>query len=256
MSSHYFHFPHIMKKHSLIALSVAFAICSTSYGEAPPAASVMTRARQQSMTPRDALLRLKEGNDRFVEGRPVHRNLLEQARLTATGQYPYAAILCCLDSRTAPEQIFDLGIGDIFCARVAGNVVNNDIVGSLEFSCKVTGAKLIAVIGHNSCGAVRGAVDKVELGKLTGLLEKIEPAVIAAEKETGGVRSSSDKILVERATAENVVLQMEAILHRSRILRSMLENGQIALVGGLQDLETGRVTLVKLKDSDNAGRKK
>jgi len=200
------------------------------------------------MTPRDALLRLKEGNDRFVEGRPVHRNLLEQARLTATGQYPYAAILCCLDSRTAPEQIFDLGIGDIFCARVAGNVVNNDIVGSLEFSCKVTGAKLIAVIGHNSCGAVRGAVDKVELGKLTGLLEKIEPAVIAAEKETGGVRSSSDKILVERATAE--------ILHRSRILRSMLENGQIALVGGLQDLETGRVTLVKLKDSDNAGRKK
>lgn len=256
MSSYYFHFPHIMKKHSLIAFSVALAICSTAYGEAPPAASVMTRARQQAMTPRDALLRLKEGNDRFVEGRPVHRNLLEQARLTAAGQYPYAAILCCLDSRTAPEQIFDLGIGDIFCARVAGNVVNNDIVGSLEFSCKVTGAKLIAVIGHNSCGAVRGAVDRVELGKLTGLLEKIEPAVIAAEKETGGVRSSSDKILVERATAENVVLQMEAILHKSRILRSMLENGQIALVGGLQDLETGRVTLVKLKDSDNAGPKR
>lgn len=237
----------------ILTLTIAVVFCSTSSGEAPPAAAVMTKARQEAMTPRDALLRLKEGNDRFVAGRSLNRDLLEQASLTAEGQYPYAAIVCCLDSRTAPEQIFDLGIGDIFCARVAGNVVNNDIVGSLEFACKVAGAKLIAVVGHNSCGAVRGAVDKVELGKLTGLLAKIEPAVVKAERETKGPRSSTDKILVERATAENVVLQMSAILKRSRILSSMLENGQIALVGGLQDLETGRVTFVKLKESGKDG---
>jgi len=245
-----------MKKFALplASLVLAAVICPASHGEAPPAAAVMTRARQDAMSPRDALLRLKEGNNRFVSGRPLHRDLLKEARLTSSGQHPYAAIVCCLDSRTAPEQIFDLGIGDIFCARVAGNVVNNDIVGSLEYACKVTGAKLIAVVGHNSCGAVRGAVDRVKLGNLTGLLAKIEPAVVAAERETGGVRSANDKILVERATAENVVLQMETILKKSKILRTMLENGQIALVGGLQDLQTGRVTLVKLKEGEKAGR--
>ena len=232
----------------ILGLILTAAFCSNSHAEAPPAAAVMTRERQQAMTPKDALLRLKEGNDRFVAGRPVHRNLLEEARLTAAGQSPYAAVLCCLDSRTAPEQVFDQGIGDIFCARVAGNVVNNDIVGSLEFACKVTGAKLIAVVGHNSCGAVKGAVDRVELGKLTGLLEKIEPAVVTAERDTGGKRSSDDKILVERATVDNVILQMRTILHKSKILRTMLDNGEIALVGGLQDLKTGKVTLVKLKE--------
>ena len=238
-----------MKKLSLpLLLILAVFVCPTSYGEAPPVTSVMTKERQQAMTPRDALLRLKEGNDRFVAGRPAHRNLLEEARLTASGQHPYAAVVSCLDSRTAPEQFFDQGIGDIFCARVAGNVVNNDIVGSLEFACRVTGAKLIAVVGHNSCGAVRGAIDRVELGKLTGLLEKIDPAVTIAEKETGGVRSSTDHILVERATVENVILQMKNILHRSKILRGMLDKGEIALVGGIQDLKTGRVTLVKLKE--------
>lgn len=238
----------------IIALSLAVVFCPTTYGEAPPPAAVMTKARQEAMTPRDALLRLKEGNDRFVAGRPVHRDLLEEARLTAAGQHPYAAIVSCLDSRTAPEQVFDQGIGDIFCARVAGNVVNNDIVGSLEFACKASGARLIAVVGHNSCGAVKGAVDRVELGKLTGLLEKIEPAVAAAERETGGERSSDDKILVERATVENVILQMQAILHKSRILRTMLDKGEIALVGGLQDLKTGKVTLVKLKEGGKSAR--
>lgn len=229
-------------------LALAIAFSSSSYGEAPPAAAVMTKARQEAMTPRDALLRLKEGNDRFVAGKPVRRDLLEEARITAAGQYPYAAVVCCLDSRTAPEQVFDQGIGDIFCARVAGNVVNNDIVGSLEFACNVVGAKVIAVVGHNSCGAVRGAVDRVELGKLTGLLERIEPAVVTAEKQTGGARSSTDAVLVERATVDNVILQMRTILKKSKILSTMLENGQIALVGGLQDLKTGRVTLVKLKE--------
>jgi carbonic anhydrase len=237
---------------SVVLLTTATAISPLSYGTEPPAAAVMTKARQQAMTPRDALMRLKEGNDRFVAARPVHRNLLEEARLTSAGQYPYAAIVSCLDSRTAPEQIFDQGIGDIFCARVAGNVVNNDIVGSLEFACKVTGAKLIAVVGHNSCGAVKGAVDRVELGKLTGLLEKIEPAVATAETQTGGTRSSSDHALIERATVDNVILQMRTILHKSRILREMLEKGEIALVGGIQDLKTGRVTLVKFKEAGSA----
>ena len=238
----------------IIALTLALVFCPTSYGEAPPPEAVMTKERQQAMTPRDAMLRLKEGNDRFVAGQPLHRNLLREAEVTASGQHPYAAIVCCLDSRTAPEQVFDQGIGDIFCARVAGNVVNNDIVGSLEFACKASGAKLIAVVGHSSCGAVKGAVDKVELGKLTGLLEKIEPAVLAAKKETGGARSSHDKILVERAAVDNVVLQMRAILSRSKILRSMLDKGEIALVGGFQDLKTGRVTLVKLKEGGKSDR--
>jgi len=237
----------------IITLSLAVGFCPASYGEAPPAAAVMTKARQDAMTPRDALQRLKEGNDRFVAGRPLHRNLLREAEQTASGQHPYAAIVCCLDSRAAPEQIFDQGIGDIFCARVAGNVVNNDIVGSLEYACKASGAKLIAVVGHSSCGAVKGAVDQVELGKLTGLLEKIEPAVLAAKRETGGPRSSHDKVLVERAAVDNVVLQMRAVLSKSKILRSMLDKGQIALVGGLQDLKTGRVTLVKLKEGGATG---
>lgn len=237
----------------ILSLALSTAVCSPTHGEAPSAAAVMTRERQQAMTPMDALLRLKEGNDRFVAGRSAHRDLLEQAHMTAGGQHPYAAIVSCLDSRTAPEQVFDQGIGDIFCARVAGNVVNNDIVGSLEYACNVVGAKLIAVVGHNSCGAVKGAVDRVELGKLTGLLEKIEPAVATAERETGGKRSSDDKVLVERATTENVILQMRTILHKSRILRTMLEKGEIALVGGLQDVRTGRVTLVKFKDDDASG---
>ena len=238
----------------IIALSLAVVFCPTSYGEAPPPAAVMTKERQEAMTPQDALLRLKEGNDRFVAGRPAHRDLLQEARLTAAGQHPYAAIVCCLDSRTAPEQIFDQGIGDIFCARVAGNVVNKDIVGSLEYACKVVGAKLIIVVGHNSCGAVKGAVEKVELGHLTGLLAKIEPAVLTSKKETGGTRSYSDHALVERATIDNVSLQMRAILHKSKILRAMLDKGEIALAGGLQDLRTGRVTLVKLKEDGATGR--
>jgi carbonic anhydrase len=136
---------------------------------------------------------------------------------------------------------------------VAGNVANNDIVGSLEYACKVAGAKLIAVVGHSSCGAVKGAVDQVELGELTGLLEKIEPAVQSAEIETGGVRSSHDKILVDRAAADNVVLQMRMILKKSKILSSMLDKGEIALVGGFQDLKTGRVTLIKLKEGGKSG---
>lgn len=232
----------------IISLSLAVFFCPPSYGEAPPATAVMTKARQSAMTPGDAWLRLKKGNDRFVAGRPAHRDLLQEARLTAAGQHPFAAIVSCLDSRTAPEQVFDQGIGDIFCARVAGNVVNKDIVGSLEYACSVVGARLIVVVGHESCGAVKGAVDRVKLGNLTGLLDKIEPAVIAAKKETGGTRSSGDHALVERATVDNIALQMRAILQKSKILRTMVDNGQIALVGGFQDLKTGRVTLVKLKE--------
>ncbi|MFA7343930.1 MAG: carbonic anhydrase family protein [Terrimicrobiaceae bacterium] len=244
-----------MKKTSLPIFCAALAaiFCSSAYGKAPSAAAVMTESRQEAMTPCDALRRLKEGNDRFVSGRPAHRDLLEQARLTVAGQYPYAAIVSCLDSRTAPEQVFDAGIGDIFSARVAGNVVNDDIVGSLEYACEHSGAKLIAVIGHSSCGAVKGAVDRVKMGNLTGLLNKIEPAVAAAERETPGLRSPGDKLLVQRAAANNVALQMRAILKRSAILRSMLDKGEIAIVGGIQDLNTGKVTFTKPETGRNPG---
>lgn len=226
----------------IILLSLA---ALPSWGDAPP--SVMTKARQDALTPREALARLKDGNNRFVAGRPARVNLLEEARITAAGQYPCAAIVCCLDSRTAPELIFDQGIGDIFCARVAGNVVNNDILGSLEYACHVAGAKLIVVVGHGSCGAVKGAVDKVRLGKLTGLLGQIEPAVAAAERETPGARSSANHALVERATLDNVILQMRAIPRKSKILKFLLESGQIALVGGIHDLRTGRVTFINVR---------
>jgi carbonic anhydrase len=222
----------------VIFLAVAAGL---SPGASPP---VMTRAQQEALTPRDALSRLKEGNDRFVAGHPARKNLIEEARMTAAGQYPFAAIVCCLDSRAAPELIFDQGIGDVFCARVAGNVLNNDILGSLEYACKVAGAKLIVVVGHRSCGAVKGAVDRVRLGKLTGLLAQIEPAVTAAMREVGGGRSSHNSALVDRAALDNVILQMRAIPRKSKILKSLLDSGQIAIIGAFHDLRTGRVTFL------------
>ena len=192
------------------------------------------------MTPQSALAELRDGNARFVAGHPLMRNLPSQVKATAAGQYPFAVVLSCLDSRQPIEIVFDQGVGDIFSARVAGNILDDDILGSMEFACKVSGSKLIAVIGHSNCGAIKGAVDNVELGNLTGLLTKIKPAIDAVP---AGVqpRTTQNMAFVNDVSEANVKLVMEEIRQRSPILREMLDQGQIELVGGMYDLATGKV---------------
>ena len=192
------------------------------------------------MTPEAALAELKAGNARFVSGKPLTRNFPADVKATASGQYPFAVVLSCLDSRQPIEIVLDQGIGDIFSARVAGNVLNDDIVGSMEFACKVSGAKLIAVIGHSNCGAIKGAVDNVELGDLTGLLEKIKPALATVPTQVEP-RTSKNLEFVDQVAEANVRLVMQEIRERSPILRDMLEQKQIALVGGMYDLSSGEV---------------
>ena len=192
------------------------------------------------MTPQQALAELKAGNARFVAGKPLHRDYPAQVKATASGQYPFAAVLSCLDSRQPIEIVLDQGVGDIFSARVAGNVLNDDILGSMEFACKVSGAKLIAVIGHTSCGAIKGAVDDVQLGNLTGLLTKIRPAIDAVPADVQP-RTSKNAAFVDDVAGANVKLVMKEIRERSPILREMLDKGEIGLVGGMYDLKTGEV---------------
>lgn len=189
-----------------------------------------------------ALEFLKEGNERFVNNLKANRNLLQQANETRDGQWPFAVVLSCIDSRTSAELIFDQGLGDIFSIRIAGNIVNTDIVGSLEFACKVAGSKLIVVLGHTSCGAVKGACDHVEMGSLTDLLSKIQPAVYE-EKETTDPqkRNSKNAQFVENVATLNVRRAVKSIVSRSYILEQMVEAGQIAIIGGKHHLDTGRV---------------
>lgn len=201
-----------------------------------------TSETQASTTPMKALEFLKEGNERFVNNLKANRNLLQQANETRDGQWPFAVVLSCIDSRTSAELIFDQGLGDIFSIRIAGNIVNTDIVGSLEFACKVAGSKLIVVLGHTSCGAVKGACDHVEMGSLTDLLSKIQPAVYE-EKETTDPqkRNSKNAQFVENVATLNVRRAVKSIVSRSYILEQMVEAGQIAIIGGKHHLDTGRV---------------
>ncbi len=183
---------------------------------------------------------MREGNQRFLNKAPFNRNLIEQQKETSTGQYPFAVTLSCIDSRTSVEQIFDLGIGDVFSARVAGNVVNDDVIGSMEFACKVAGSKLIVVLGHSHCGAVKGACDQVELGKLTTLLEKIKPAVEKESTITEG-RNSENIEFVNKVTHLNIHESIQNILNGSSVLKEMVDNKEIEIVGALHNIETGKV---------------
>lgn len=203
--------------------------------------NVQTRTAQAAMTPKDALNRLIEGNARFVAGRHIERNVLQQVHLTSDGQYPFAFVLGCIDSRVPPELIFDQGIGDIFSARVAGNVMNPDILGSMEFACKVSGAKQILVLGHSNCGAVKGACDDVQLGNLTETLNKLK-STVAAVSAPEEVRNSRNSAFVQRVAEKNVTMIVEAIRHQSPILKELLANGEIGISGGMYDIETGEVT--------------
>jgi carbonic anhydrase len=201
---------------------------------------VQTKESQTAMSPQQALAELCDGNARFVAGQPLVRNLPAQVKATAAGQYPFAVVLSCLDSRQPIEIVLDQGVGDIFSARVAGNVLDDDILGSMEFACKTSGAKLIAVIGHSNCGAIKGAVDDVQLGNLTGLLTKIKPAIDAVPAEIQP-RTTKNSAFVNDVSEANVKLVLQQIRERSPILREMLDMGQVELVGGMYDLATGKV---------------
>jgi carbonic anhydrase len=207
--------------------------------------SVQTKTTQTAMTPNQALAELKAGNARFVAGQPLKRDFPAQVKAAATGQYPFAVVLSCLDSRQPIEIVLDQGVGDIFSARVAGNILDDDILGSMEFACKASGAKLIAVIGHSNCGAVKGAIDDVQLGNLTALLTKIKPAIDAVP-EDDQARTSKNYAFVNEVSAANVKLVLKEIRERSPILREMLDHGEIGLVGGMYDLKTGKVQFYDL----------
>ena len=200
----------------------------------------LTKEMQASLTPQQAIDLLKEGNKRFVNNLKVNRNLLQQVNETAAGQFPFAFILSCIDSRTSAELIFDQGLGDIFSCRIAGNILNEDILGSMEFACKVAGSKVIVVLGHTKCGAIKGACDEVKLGNLTTLLEKVKPA-IDAEIETKGNRNAGNTRFVENVAELNVRHTLKQIPAQSAIIAQLLLHGEIALVGGMYNVETGIV---------------
>ena len=192
-----------------------------------------------SITPEQALEYLKEGNRRFVQGKTLSRDFLKQVRETSRGQFPYASILSCMDSRTPSEIIFDQGLGDIFNIRIAGNIADDDIIGSMEFGSKIVGVGLIVVMGHTDCGAIKGAIDNVKLGKLSGLLEKIKPAISAVK--SGGERNSDNKIFVDMVTKRNVLMTIELIRDKSPILKEMEEKGELKITGAMYDTSTGEV---------------
>jgi carbonic anhydrase len=225
---------------TLLAALVISAGCSSIPDHAAPA---QTKESQAAITPTAALDRLKEGNWRFRTGNLLTRHFESQRKETAGGQYPFAIVLGCIDSRCAPEQVFDQGIGDIFSARIAGNVVNEDLLGSMEFACKVAGAKLITVLGHSKCGAVQGAANHVEMGNLTALLARIRPAVDATlPKDQTGKATPDQLAMITQANVERVVRE---IAERSPILAELQKSGKLKIVGGIYDLESGAVKFLE-----------
>lgn len=199
-----------------------------------------SKETQSSLTPQTALDILKEGNERFVKNLKANRNLLQQVNETSSGQFPFATILSCIDSRTSAELIFDQGLGDIFSIRIAGNILNEDILGSMEFATKVVGTKVLVVLGHTRCGAIVGACNHVEMGNLTTLLNKIQPAIFN-EKTTTENRDGSNTKFVNNVTEINVHLTIERVRRESPIIAELEQQGKIKIVGGLYDVETGEV---------------
>lgn len=201
-----------------------------------------TKETQSSLTPEKALQLLKEGNQRFVSNQKADRDLLQQVKETSTGQFPFATILSCIDSRTSSELIFDQGLGDIFSIRIAGNILNEDILGSMEFGCKAAGSKLLVVLGHTKCGAIYGACNHVEMGNLTTLLQKVKPAIDAEKETPQEERTGSNNKFVYNVTVNNVHYTLDRVRKESQILADMEKNGEIKIIGGLYDVETGVVT--------------
>ncbi len=202
-----------------------------------------TKQTQLALTPETALEILKNGNKRFIENLKLSRDLLKQVNETSSGQFPFATILSCIDSRTSAELIFDQGLGDIFSIRIAGNILNEDILGSMEFATKLAGTKIIVVLGHTKCGAIIGACNNVEMGHLTTLLKKIQPAIIN-EKTTKENRNGTNQNFVDRVTELNVSLMIEKIRKESDIISDLEKKGEIKIVGGVYNIDTGVVTFL------------
>ena len=223
---------------SALAVCAITPVTSLSMQLAPGVGS-LTKEERDRMTPAQIIEELKRGNERFRAGKMAPRDYLAEKRASAKGQYPAAVILGCVDSRVPAEIIFDAGIGDTFNGRVAGNVVNDDQLGSMEFACAVSGSKLVLVLGHSACGAVKGAIDDVEMGNLTGLLARIKPAITATKFE--GEKSSKNAAYVDAVARANVVLGVSAIRRRSPILEDLEKKGTIQITGAMYELATGKV---------------
>jgi carbonic anhydrase len=219
------------------------AAATTVLGTAPVGnvayGAALTKAQREKLTPEEIIAHMKQGNQRFRLGKESPHDYLAQQKASAKGQYPAAVILSCIDSRAPAETIMDLGIGDTFNARVAGNIANEDIIGSMEFACKVAGAKVVLVMGHTACGAIKGAIDNVQLGNLTALLSKIRPAVSATDYK--GDRSAKNYDFVDAVARKNVELTMENIHRRSAVLEDLEKSGAIKIVGAMYNLESGVV---------------
>ncbi len=229
-----------MKRRNVLLSSVAAASSlglTRAYGQ--DACAVFTPQSQGTVSPQQALERLKAGNERFVSGKGIQCDLMKQVKDTSKGQSPFASIVGCVDSRVPPEMVFDQRIGDIFAARIAGNFVNDDIIGSLEFTTKLAGAKAIVVLGHSECGAVKGAVDDAKMGLLTGVLAQIRPSLEKVRYQ--GVPSSKDKALVQSVAEQNVKDAVARLTARSQVLADLVKEGKLVIAGAVHDISTGRI---------------
>ena len=223
-----------------LASSASFAAAAAARAQSGECA-VFTPDRQKAITPDEALARLKAGNERFIAGKSINCDLMAQVKQTADSQAPHSAIVGCIDSRVPPELVFDQRIGDVFCARIAGNFVNTDIIGSLEFATALSGAKAIVILGHTNCGAIKGAVDNAKLGNLTAMLRNFDPALKAVGK-VEGERKSSNKYLVQKVADANARLSAANLLKRSPVLKGLVDKGQLKIVAAMHDLATGKVS--------------
>lgn len=232
---------HLALVSTLALVLLAVPVSAQGADESPiPPDAVMTRARQAAITPAEARARLEAGHARFLAGKPLRRDFPAAIEATASGQFPFATVLSCVDSRSHPEVVFDQGLGDIFTARIAGNFVDREMLGTLEFTSKVVGSKLIVVLGHTGCGAIIGACDDVEMGNLTTTLSHLKPAVEAVQ-EVPGERNGQNPAFVAAVTDTNVRLTMENIRKQSPILDKMIAQGDIDLIGGIYDVGTGQI---------------
>jgi carbonic anhydrase len=226
----------------VLGSATAVTLCGASFTSEEAYAAALSKAQRDKMTPDDIVQALKTGNNRFRGDVRKNRNYLKQQRATAAGQYPAAVLLSCIDSRAPAEVIMDLGLGDVFNCRVAGNVSSPDILGSMEFACKVSGAKVVLVMGHTGCGAIKGAIDNAELGNLTSLLNKIQPAVQATEYS--GERSSKNYAFVDAVARTNVKMTIDSVRKDSPVLADLEKSGRIKMAGAMYNLETGAVSFL------------
>jgi carbonic anhydrase len=231
--------PHLDRRAFLAASSAAAVSCGFGFFSSVAFAAALTQAQRDKLTPAQIIAEMKKGNMRFRNGQETPHDYLAQQRASAKGQHPAAIILSCIDSRAPAETILDLGIGDVFNARVAGNIANADILGSMEFACKLAGAKVVLVMGHTSCGAIKGAIDKAQLGNLTGLLAKIRPAVDATSFE--GERSGKNSAFVDAVARKNVELTLAEIRNRSSVLAELESSGAVKMTGAMYNIETAAV---------------